>query len=100
MATILDRRGYMEAIARRSRILRDWLLFLETYPVILTPLSVKRTPAARADLGGDAAVKRLFWNDFRFMSVDQRPGSAGGGGSGRSARWPPDRRATDRIAVS
>lgn len=68
MATILDGRGYMEAIARRSRVLRAWLAFLETYPVILTPLCVKRTPEARADLDGDARVHSLFWNDLRFMS--------------------------------
>jgi amidase len=68
LATVLDGRGYMEAIARRSRVLRNWLAFLETYPLILTPLSVKRTPAARADLGGDASVRSLFWNDLRFMS--------------------------------
>jgi amidase len=68
MATILDGRGYMEAIARRSRVLRNWLTFLETYPVILTPLSVKRTPEVNADLGGEARVRSLFWNDFRFMS--------------------------------
>jgi amidase len=69
MATILDRRGYMEAIAYRSRVLRGWLAFLESYPVILTPLSVKRTPEANADLGGDARVRSLFWNDLRFMSA-------------------------------
>ena len=68
MATILDRRGYMEAIAYRSRVLRGWLAFLESYPVILTPLSSKRTPEANADLGGDARVHSLFWNDLRFMS--------------------------------
>jgi amidase len=42
MATILDGRAYMETTARRSRVLRNWLDFLETVPVILTPLSVKR----------------------------------------------------------
>ena len=68
MATILDGRAYMEAIARRSRVLRNWLAFLETYPVVLTPLCVKRTPEARADLEGDARVHSLFWNDLRFMS--------------------------------
>ena len=68
MATILDSRSYMEAVAYRSRVLRDWLAFLESYPVILTPLSVKRTPEANADLGGDARVHSLFWNDLRFMS--------------------------------
>ncbi len=66
MATILDGRAYMEAIAHRSRVLR--LAFLETFPVALTPLSVQRTTAARADLDGDASVRSLFWNDLRFMS--------------------------------
>jgi amidase len=68
MANILDGRAYMEAIAYRSRVLRNWLAFLETYPIVLTPLSVKQTPDARADLGGDARVHSLFWNDLRFMS--------------------------------
>ena len=68
LATILDGRSYMEAIASRSRVLRNWLAFLESYPVILTPLSVQRTPAADADLGGDARVRSLFWNDLRFIS--------------------------------
>jgi amidase len=36
--------------------------------VILTPLSVQRTPEVNADLGGDARVRSLFWNDLRFMS--------------------------------
>jgi amidase len=58
----------MEAIAGRSRVLRNWLAFLESYPVILTPLSVKRTPVVNADLGGEARVRSLFWNDLRFMS--------------------------------
>ncbi len=68
MATLLDREGYMKAIAYRSRLIREWMAFLETYPVILTPLSVKRTPGVRADLEGAARVKALFWNDVRFMS--------------------------------
>jgi amidase len=68
LATILDGRAYMEAIAYRSRVLRNWLAFLEQYPLILTPLSVKRTPEANADLGGEARVRSLFWNDLRFMS--------------------------------
>jgi amidase len=68
MATILDGEGYMKAIAYRSRVLRNWMEFLEKYPVILTPFSVKRTPPVNADLGGDARVKELFWNNLRFMS--------------------------------
>ena len=69
MATILDGEGYMRAIAHRSRVIREWLAFLEKRSLILAPVSVKRTPAVRADLGGDAAVRAFFWNDFRFTSA-------------------------------
>jgi amidase len=60
MATVLDGRAYMEAIAYRSRVLRNWLAFLETYPIVLTPLSVKRTPEARAILAATRASIRCF----------------------------------------
>jgi amidase len=69
MATVLDGPAYMKAIAQRSRVLRDWMTFLESWPVLLTPLSVMPTPAADADLGGDAMVRKIFWNDVRFMSA-------------------------------
>ncbi|WP_367272255.1 amidase family protein [Phreatobacter sp.] len=68
-ATMLDGEAYMKAIAQRSRVLRNWLAFLEDYPVLLTPLSVNPTPPTNEDLKGDARVKELFWNDLRFMSV-------------------------------
>ena len=69
MATILDHAGYMQAMAYRSRLLREWLTFLETWPVILAPVSVRRTPALDADLKGDAAVRDIFWNDLRFNAA-------------------------------
>jgi amidase len=64
----LDLAGYMTAIATRSRHLRSWLLFLERYPIVLTPVSVRPTPGPRADLEGDAALKDIFYNDLRFVS--------------------------------
>jgi len=69
MATILDAEGYMRGVASRARRLRDWLAFLEDWPVILAPVSVKRTPAFDADLKGDAAVHAIFWNDLRFLAA-------------------------------
>ena len=69
MASILDAEGYMRAVAQRSRVLREWLLFLEDYPLILAPVSVQPTPGANADLGGDAAVRRFFWEETRFVSA-------------------------------
>jgi amidase len=69
MATILDRAGYMAGVASRAKRLRDWLAFLEDHPVILTPVSVRPTPAFDADLKGDAAVRAIFWNDLRFVGA-------------------------------
>jgi len=69
LARPLDAAGYMNAIALRSRHLREWLLFLERWPLVLTPTSVRPTPGPRADLAGDAAVKAIFHNDIRFISA-------------------------------
>lgn len=69
MATILDAEGYMKAVAFRARLLRQWLGLLETWPVILAPVSVKPPPAFDADLQGDAAVRAIFWNDLRFNAA-------------------------------
>jgi amidase len=69
LATMLDCEGYMKAIALRSRFIRNWLAFLETYPVVLTPISVNPVPEANADLKGPQRIAELFWNDLRFMSA-------------------------------
>ena len=69
IADILDAAGYMKAVAFRARLLREWLAFLETWPVVLAPVSVKPTPAFDADLKGDAAVRTLFENDLRFNAA-------------------------------
>ena len=68
-ANLLDGPGYMKAIAARSGVLRRWLLFLEEFPVVLTPLSVRRAPPVGADLEGDDRVRSLMRNDVRFMSA-------------------------------
>jgi amidase len=66
---MLDYEGYMKAIALRSRFIRNWLAFLETYPVVLTPISVQPVPETNADLKGAQRIADLFWNDVRFMSA-------------------------------
>ena len=58
----------MKAISERSRHIRNWMMFLEEYPLLLTPTTVKPTPEVNADLAGAARVKELFWNDLRFIS--------------------------------
>ena len=69
MATILDGEGYMRAIASRTRLLREWLVFLERYPLILTPVSVTRALEVNCDLKGDDAVKDILGNALRFSSA-------------------------------
>jgi amidase len=69
MATILDAEAYMKAIALRSRVLREWLVFLERYPVILAPVSVKRTPGVNADIASPTAAGDILRDDMRFTSA-------------------------------
>ncbi len=68
-ATILDGEAYMRAIALRSRLIRDWLAFLETYPIILAPAAVQPTPPPGADLADAATARRIFSNDLRWISA-------------------------------
>jgi amidase len=65
----LDLKGYMTAIATRSHHLRAWLLFLEKWPLVVTPTTVQPTPGVRADLAGNRRVRELFRNDLRFTSA-------------------------------
>lgn len=65
----LDKQAFMAAIADRSRHLRSWLALLESYPVILTPASVHRPYGPREDLGGEAAVERIFRQGLHFIST-------------------------------
>lgn len=69
MSVRLDIGAYMTAISERSRLLRDWLLFLERWPIVLTPASVCSTPGPRADLDGDDRLREFLRNDLRFISA-------------------------------
>ncbi len=68
-AEILDEAGFMRAIAQRSTHIRNWQMFFEDYPVVLTPTSVKATPSAREDVISAKHVQDFFWNDIRFISA-------------------------------
>jgi len=67
-ANPLDQTGYMKAIAERSRHIRNWMLFLEEYPLVLAPTTVRQTPEVNADLASDQRARELFKNDLRFIS--------------------------------
>jgi amidase len=56
----LDVPGYMKALARRSTLLREWLLFLERYPLVLMPSCYEPPFPNRLDQEGAAAMRRIL----------------------------------------
>lgn len=48
------------AMARRTALIREWLIFLEQYPLILMPVSWRRPFAIDADQSGDAAMGEML----------------------------------------
>jgi amidase len=48
--------GYIRGLARRSTILREWLVFLERFPLVVMPVSWKRPFPIDYDQKGDDAV--------------------------------------------
>ncbi|MGL4497210.1 MAG: amidase family protein, partial [Beijerinckiaceae bacterium] len=51
---------YASAAAARTGIIRQWLLMLEEFPVILSPLALVPSLAPDGDLGDGPAVKKVF----------------------------------------
>lgn len=67
MGASLDLEGYLRGAARRSTLLRDWMMFLEAYPVVLCPLSHQPPWPTNADLESKAKVQEIF-RAFTYMS--------------------------------
>jgi amidase len=51
---------YIKVLARRTTILREWLLFFERYPLLLLPVSWQLPFPIDADQKGDDAMRRLL----------------------------------------
>ena len=68
-ASELDYDGYIKAFARRSAILREWLLFFECYPLLLMPVSCERPFPIDFDQQGDAAVARMLTAHHPMLAV-------------------------------
>ncbi|WP_341895345.1 amidase [Ferrovibrio terrae] len=60
MSAKLDLEGYLKALQRRTALLRDWTLFLEQYPVLVTPVSAVPPMPTDGDLGGMEASRRAM----------------------------------------
>ena len=56
----LDLAGFSRALGRREQILRDWIAFLQTYPVVVTPASWKSAFPIDFDQGGPPAMRDIL----------------------------------------
>jgi amidase len=57
---ILDLDGYRAGLADRTRIMRAWGIFLDTYPLLLTPFLMRPTYPWNYDTTGLSEAKDLF----------------------------------------
>jgi amidase len=56
----VDASGYMLGIAERTRMTRQWSVFLEAHPLVLTPFLMRPTFPWNYDAQGFAQTKDLF----------------------------------------
>jgi amidase len=56
----IDLEAYQQAFQDRATILREWILFLERYPLVLLPVSMERPFELGLDQEGDAAMARIM----------------------------------------
>jgi amidase len=68
-ASELDYGGYITAFARRSAILREWMLFLERYPLLLMPVACERAWPADYDQRGDDAVAHMMTAHHPMLAI-------------------------------
>lgn len=57
---VLDAQGYMRAIAERTRLVRAWFLFLEHYPLVLSPVSAEPPFARGFDISSQARMLEVL----------------------------------------
>lgn len=60
MANAVDAEGYMLGVADRTRMTRQWSVFLEEYPLVLTPFFMRPLFPWNYDAQGFAQTKDLF----------------------------------------
>jgi amidase len=60
MANAVDAAGYMRGIADRTRMTRQWSVFLDEYPLVLTPFLMRPTFPWNYDAQGLAQTKDIF----------------------------------------
>lgn len=69
MAEIPDFNMFLSAQAERMAHIRTWSLFLQQYPIILTPVTTARTPGPRADLDPATGAHHILHKQLRFTTA-------------------------------
>lgn len=65
----LDLAGFSRALGRREQILRDWIAFVQTYPVVVTPASWKAPFPIDLDQGGPSAMRDILAAQGPLLAV-------------------------------
>ena len=60
MGNVVDAAGYMLGVAERTRMTRQWSVFLEEHPLVLTPFLMRPMFAWNYDAQGFAQTKDIF----------------------------------------
>jgi amidase len=60
----------MRAFAERNRLLRDWLLFLEDYPLVVGPVSNELPFAPNDDIASEARAHELYRAQTLMVAVN------------------------------
>jgi amidase len=68
-ASDLDYDGYIKAFGRRATILREWMLFLDRFPLLVMPVSSLRPVPLDYDQQGDAAVARMLTSYHPMLAI-------------------------------
>ena len=64
-----DLNGYVQALARRSAIIRNWRVFLARYPLVLMPISWQLPFPIDYDQGGNEAMRRTIEATLPLLTV-------------------------------
>lgn len=59
-ASALDQKSFSRLLVRRATLLRHWLMFFETYAVVVLPVSAELPFENHLDMQGDAAFARVW----------------------------------------
>jgi len=66
----LDLSGYAKGLADRARYLREWMLFMDRYPIVVGPVSTEPPLPVGFDLTGAACAAQVFRAQRLLVTVN------------------------------